>query len=408
MSDRKLHPAKLKYKAKSRRRRKKTQDGFIISYPDNPLIIIIFSLVLFGIVFVFSAGAPAGTDLFNNPAYYAIRQGLFMIIGTILLIFFSKFDYKQLYKFSISLSIFTIVMIGATYIPFLGKTDYGATRWISIFGFPFQPSELAKISSILLVASALTNSKYLLSEKIIIRLGIILFMAFLILNQPNLSMFIIIMLTTAVLLLCGGVSFLLIGGVSLFGSIFIYFHILSNSYQLSRIKGWLNPWSYPQNLGYNLIQSWYAIGSGGIWGVGFGQSKQKLFWLPFRHTDFIFSVIAEELGFIGCIILIGLFIAFIHRGFLVSYRCNNIFGRLLGFGITFSIGIQAFINMSVATGVLPVTGITLPLISYGGSSVIVTMMMLGILLNISRKRVKKIDPEERCENSFRQKNNCTY
>jgi cell division protein FtsW len=163
---------------------------------------------------------------------------------------------------------------------------------------------------------------------------------------------------------------------------------------MKRVTGWLHPWADPQGTGYNLIQSWYAIASGGIFGVGFGNSKQKLFWLPFRHTDFIFAVIAEELGMIGCIVLIGLFLALFHRGFLVANRCEDQFGRLVAFGLTFSLGIQTFINIAVATGVMPVTGVTLPLISYGGSSVVVTMTILGILLNISRKRIRKIQSGE--------------
>jgi cell division protein FtsW len=173
------------------------------------------------------------------------------------------------------------------------------------------------------------------------------------------------------------------------------YKILSTPYQLKRITGWLNPFEDPQGTGYNLIQSWYAIASGGLFGAGFGNSKQKLFWLPFGHTDFIFSVIAEELGFIGSLILIGFFIALVNKGFKISRSCPDAFGRLLAFGITLIIGIQAFINMGVATGVLPVTGQTLPLISYGGTSVMVTMIMLGILLNISRKRIKRIMPNEK-------------
>jgi cell division protein FtsW len=167
-----------------------------------------------------------------------------------------------------------------------------------------------------------------------------------------------------------------------------------HGYQLKRIMGWLDPWSDPQGIGYNIIQSLYAIGSGGLFGVGYGMSRQKLFWLPFGYTDFIFAVISEELGLIGCIILIGLFTAFIYRGFFIASKCANHFGKLVAFGITFVIGFQAFTNMAVATGVFPVTGVTLPLISHGGTSVVITMAMLGILLNISRKRIKKVQPNE--------------
>ena len=170
---------------------------------------------------------------------------------------------------------------------------------------------------------------------------------------------------------------------------FVVFRILSTPYQAKRITGWLDPFSDPQGLGYNIIQSWYAISSGGLFGSGIGNSKQKLYYLPFGHTDFIFAVIGEELGFIGCIALICLFLLFIRQGFRICSNCDDKFGKLLGFGIVFIIAVQAFINMCVAIGVFPVTGVTLPLISYGGSSFIATTAMLGILLNISRYNNKK-------------------
>lgn len=372
----------------SQEQTKEKRSNIILAPPDSMLVAIIIGLVVFGSMAIFSAGAPEGLEFYHNPAYYVIKHLIFVAIGTFILIKASRFDYRYWKELAIPFSMITIILIAATYVPGLGKTSYGASRWLVFL--PVQPSEFAKIASIFLVASALIDAKSLLDKKVIKHLFLILITVGLIFKQPNLSISMIISYVTAAMLLVAGISHILIGGAAIAVAPFIYSHILNTPYQLKRITGWLNPWGDPQGTGYNLIQSLYAIGSGGLMGVGFGNSKQKLFWLPFRHTDFIFAVIAEEFGLLGCALLIGTFLALIHRGFLIASRCPDTFGKLVAFGITFSIGLQAFINIGVAEGVLPVTGVTLPLISYGGSSVVVTMFMLGILMNISRKRVKKL------------------
>jgi len=377
---------------KEREKSKKKKSNIILAPPDSILVAIIIALVVFGSLAIFSAGAPEGLEVYHNPAYYVIKHVCFLCFGGVLLVMASRFDYRYWQELAVPFSIVTIVLIGATYIPGLGRTSYGASRWL--VGLPIQPSELAKIGSVLLLSAALVNAKSLLDQKLVKHLFLILIMIALIFKQPNLSISMIITFVTAAMLLTAGTSPMLLGGGALALAPFIYKHILSTPYQLKRITGWLNPWADPQGTGYNLIQSLYAIGSGGIFGVGFGNSKQKLFWLPFRHTDFIFAVISEEFGLIGCTILIGIFLAFTYRGFSIARRCPDLFGKYVAFGITFSIGLQAFINIGVAEGVLPVTGVTLPLISYGGSSAVITLFMLGILLNISRKRVKKIHVEE--------------
>ncbi len=351
---------------------------------DKPLLIIILCIALVGLLFVFSAGAPEAGVTFNNSAYFLIRHSVFLTLGFILLFCFSKINYQKLKDLAMPLSIVVLLLVVATYIPSMGKLNYGATRWLVIGGIPFQPSELAKLATILIISSTMVDIKHLISKNFMICCSLVGLTALLILKQPNLSMFIMIALTSGALMLVGGVSPLLIFSTAGLGSAFVSIYMRSNEYQWDRIKGWLNPWEFAHTLGYNLIQSWYAIGSGGFFGVGYGNSKQKLFWLPFAHTDFIFAVIAEELGLGGSLIVIGLFVAFIYRGFFIANRCPEMFGKLVAFGITFSIGVQAFINVGVATGTLPATGVTLPLISYGGSSVLTTMIMLGILLNISR------------------------
>lgn len=393
MSSRKNRLQSLKEKHKVYKNREK--GGTIISAPDNTLFMLIVTLALFGIAAVFSAGAPEGAEDFNNPAYYFIKQTIFMFVGFLVMFYFSKKDYKKYKQWAFPFALFTIFLIGLTYIPGLGTTSNGSTRWLSFIPFlQVQPSEFAKISVILLMASALTNAKNILNKKLIKSLALVGIMIVLILKQPNLSVSMVVAAITGFMLFVGGVSELLLTGGLLGMGFLAYNNIMHNEYQLKRITGWLDPWKDLQDTGYNLVQSWYAIASGGLLGVGFGNSKQKLFYLPFRHTDFIFSVICEELGLIGAVILIGLFLAIIHRGFIIASRCADQFGRLVAFGIAVSIGLQAFINIAVATGVMPVTGVTLPLVSYGGTSILVTMAMLGILLNISRKRVQKIPVSE--------------
>lgn len=180
---------------------------------------------------------------------------------------------------------------------------------------------------------------------------------------------------------------LIVGAIATVGCISPFF---MHDYQASRIMIWKNPDIDPRGNGFNIIQSTMAFVGGGLFGEGFGNSKQKLGWLPEGHTDFIFAIYAEEFGFIGCVLLIILFIMFIHRGLLIASRCNDMFGKILALGLTASIGIQAFLNMSVASAMVPATGVTLPFISYGGTSLIISMCMIGILLNISKKRITRL------------------
>lgn len=376
----------------------------IIGPPDTMLYIIIIGLVIFGIMAVVSAGSPEGAEVYHNQFHFAFKHIVSVIIGVPVLVYASKIDYKKWKKWAFPFAVAVTALTFATLIPGIGRTDYGSSRWLA--GIPVQPSEFSKLAAILLVSSAITDSKNLFSRKMTENLFIVMLLIIIVLKQPNLSIAVILTMITVSLLLIGGASFRLIGG---FGgglvAILTLFGIehFMHGYQMKRITGWLNPWSDPQGIGYNIIQSLYAIGSGGFLGVGYGDSRQKLFWLPFCYTDFIFAVICEEFGFIGALLLIGLFVAFIYRGFFIANRCTNHFGRLLAFGITFAIAVQAFINIAVATGVFPVTGVTLPLISYGGTSVVITMGMLGILLNISRKRIKKIPSQEEYYVPSRQK-----
>lgn len=369
------------------------QMSVIISSPDRTLLVIVAFLVILGLMSIFSASAPKCMEMGTNPAGFVFNQILFLIIGFIGMQFLAKYDYKNHILWTMPFVLMVIVMLFLVNYTPLGVTVNGAKRWISLGLFQFQPSEFAKPAIAMLLASAFNkNCKIFDSTKLIyfIPIMLIIFMVF---KQPNLSMVILLLTTSLVMYLSAGgpLKLLWIGlGSGIFAVLTASATHLIKPYQMSRITTWLNPEADPLGAGYNVIQSLVAFATGGFWGVGYGSSVQKLAWLPEAHTDFIFAVIGEELGFVGCLLVIGLFWTFVHRGLLIASRCPDMYGKLLAVGITFSIGFQAFLNMSVASSFLPATGVPLPFISYGGSSLMVSMWMVGVLLNISKKRVKKI------------------
>lgn len=368
----------------------KSSDKFntILGPYDQWLFYLVIILCVFGLIAIFSASAPDGLRIYNDPLYFFKRQIVFSIIGILVMLGVSRLDYSWLRYISLPFGLAICAMILATH--FIGVEAFGGERWLRIGPFTLQPSEFGKLAAIILTAEALAFSKTILDKKFIINMIIIGVMVILILKQPSLSIALITCASTLIVMFMGGFPLHVLLPAVAAGAFGVVYIIKNTPYQLKRILGWLDPWSDPQNKGYNIIQSWYAFGSGHLLGVGFGNSKQKLFYLPFRHTDFIFAIIAEEFGLIGALLLILLFILFVYRGLVISMMCETTFGKLLAVGITSSIALQAFINMGVASGILPPTGITLPLISYGGSSSLAIFLMLGILLNISRKRIKRI------------------
>lgn len=368
------------------------QTSVIISSPDKTLLVVVAFLVIIGILAIFSASAPKCMEMGINPAKFAFNQILFLIVGFIGMKFFVNYDYKNLVPGTMLFAGFVIVLLALVNYTPLGVTVNEAKRWIDIGFFQFQPSEFAKPAVVLLLSSAFYRNCEINSSKWIYFLPILL-MVFMVYKQPNLSMVILLLMTSLIMYISSGGPikiFLALGGFGVFAVMTAGATHLIKPYQMSRITTWLNPEADPLGAGYNVIQSLVAFATGGFWGVGYGGSKQKLAWLPEAHTDFIFAVIGEELGYIGCVLVIGLFLTLIHRGFLIASRCPDMYGKLLATGITFSIGFQAFLNMSVASSFMPATGVPLPFISYGGSSLMVSMWMVGILMNISKKRVKKI------------------
>ena len=374
-------------------KRRRPIQSIIVSSPDATLLVAVAFLVIIGFMAIFSATAPKCLDEGGNPAQFLIKQILAFVVGFVGLKFFSNYDYKKLAQWNtIFMIIIVVALLLVDFTP-LGVTVNGAKRWMNIAGFQLQPSEFAKPAVVMLLASAFKNDANLFDQNkwVFAFIPILVMIAF-IFAQPNLSMVILLLATSVVVYLCAGGSLklfvsCLVAGIT---GIVIAATTVIKPYQLQRLRIWRHPETDPQGAGYNIIQSLIAFASGGFSGVGYGGSIQKLYYLPECHTDFIFAIIAEEMGFIGCILVIGLFFTFVQRGFLIAGRCPDMYGKLLAVGITFSIGFQAFLNMSVASSFLPTTGVPLPFISYGGSSLIVSLWMVGILLNISKKRIKKI------------------
>ncbi len=368
-------------------------EATMMSPPDKTIIIVVAFLVVIGLMSIFSAGAPKSIMQGENPATFALKQLMWLVVGCFGLRYFMNFDYKKLSGWAVPFAWFVIAMLILVDFTPLGVTVNGAKRWIMIGPLQFQPSEMTKPAVIMLLANAFNRDATLFVEHKIMRYFLpILLMVFLVFKQPNLSMVILMGIVSVIMYLNAGGSakmFMSILGSALLGLVF-----LIKPYQLSRLKIWLNPDIDPYGAGYNIIQSLLAFAAGGLWGVGFGNSKQKLAWLPEGHTDFIFAVIGEEWGFLGCLMIIGLFFTFVQRGLIISSRCSNMFGKLMASGITFSIGVQAFINMGVSSSFIPTTGVPLPFISYGGTSLMVSMCMVGVLLSISKKRIRKIKTDE--------------
>lgn len=351
---------------------------------DRALMYITIALVAIGLISVYTASAAQADQETGNSISFVLKQSIALIAGLVVMRFaqrlpldFFKRIARPLAFISVGLLLFTM---------FAGSTANGSERWIALpFGFSFQPSDVAKVAAILLMAQGLAQPR-LLNKDLVLNLMMVGVMLILILKQPNLSVTMILGAVTFLMLIVSGLPRLCIIGVTPLIGFLVGKEIMSNEYQQNRIIGWLNPWAKPLEAGYNLIQSYYAIGSGGFFGVGLGNSIQKLYYLPFQHTDFIFSVICEEWGFVGAAIVVGLFVLLGWRGFAIAEECPSAFGKLTAFGLTLALMIQAFINISVTIGLMPVTGVTLPLISYGGTSMIVTLGMIGLLLNISRIR----------------------
>ncbi len=342
-------------------------------------------LSLFGLLMVYSSSNVWAQYKFGDPFKYVKNQGLFLIIGIIFMCLASKIDYKKYYKYSnkiffICLSLIILVLL-------VGSERNGSKSWFGIGSFGIQPSEFMKLSMIIFTSKYLYNNRKDINniKKGVVPILLITMIIFgLIMLQPDFGTGIILVMGVIGLLFVGGVNlkfFLKIGLIGLCGIVGL---ILAAPYRLKRILSFINPWSDPLGSGFQIIQSLYAIGPGGLFGFGLGGSRQKHFYLPEPQTDFIFSIISEEFGFLGVLIVSSLFCFIIYQSIKIALDCDDLFGKYLAFGIAFMISFQAVLNLCVVIGLIPVTGVTLPFLSYGGSSLLITLTEMGIILNISR------------------------
>ncbi len=363
---------------------------------DMPLLIVVLILVAFGIVMVLSASAPSSLAETGKVYSYVKMQGIAAILGLVVMIFLSKVDYKIYKKFYKLIYWFSVLILLSVLTP-LGRETAGARRWIYI-GVQMQPSEITKIGLIIYLAGYFTDSKNKTDSlwggclKPIIAVAIPIFILYKV--QNHLSAGIIIGLFSLIMIIISGCQLKYLAEMAgfacmgLVGALAIFKDKISGGFRSDRIVAWLHPWEDISGTSYQTVQGLYAIGSGGLFGVGLGKSKQKYLYIPEAHNDFIFAILAEELGFVGCFLVIALFAILVIRGILIAIRAEDMFGSLLVTGIIAQIAIQVLFNIAVVTNTIPNTGISLPFLSYGGSSLIILLASIGVVLNISRTAKK--------------------
>lgn len=355
--------------------------------PDFILITVTLTLLAVGLIMVYSASAIWAEYKFNDGFFFAKRQLFFAGLGFAAMLIMMRVDYWSWQKWAKPLLIICFVLLLAVLIPGIGMERNGSRSWIGVGAFSIQPSEFIKLALIVFLAKFLAeNQRYITTVKKGLAPSLsLVFLAFgLIMLQPDLGTGTVTVGTCIVMLFVAGARifhFAVMGLAGLAGFVFL---IASAPYRMARITAFMDPWQDPLNSGFQIIQSLYAIGPGGLFGLGLGESRQKFFYLPEPQTDFIFAILSEELGFIGGSFVILLFALLLWRGIKIALGAPDLFGSFLAVGIISMIAIQVMINIGVVTGLMPVTGITLPFLSYGGSSLTIMLMAVGVLLNISR------------------------
>ena len=371
--------------AKKRKKSLRKRDNGRI---DVVFLSIVLILLTVGLVMLFSAGYVYASKYYGDSYRFISRQAILGAVGVAAMLIISRIDYHVWRKFAwVIFGISTLILVVLLLIPPM-VSGMDVKRWIVIGPINFQPSEIAKFSIVLLFSSLIAaNYKQMKDIKFVIFLFAILFFTCgLILAEPHLSATLLVAAIGIVLMIVGGLSKKFIIGSAIAGGVGIIGFMLSGaiSYVKDRLDYWLDPWADATGKGYQTIQSLLAIGSGGMTGKGIGQSIQKNLWLPEPHNDFIFAVVCEELGLIGAVVIIALFCLLIWRGFHIAMHAQDKFGSLLAIGLTFQVGLQAMLNIWVVTNTIPNTGISLPFFSYGGTSLLILLAEMGIVLSISR------------------------
>ncbi len=358
---------------------------------DVKLLFPVLFLVGIGIVMVYSASSALALKKFGTSYFFLKKQALFAFMGTVVLVICRHFPYQMYRPLTYPLLILAIIFLAAIHVSGFGYAAGGSSRWLRLGNFTFQPSEFARFAMVIYLAYSMDKKRDQIKDFSIGFLPHIIVLSIftlLIFMQPDFGSVIILTTITWLMLFVGGVrlSYLLSFIVLLVPLGYLF--MINAEYRLKRILGFLNPWQYPADEGYQIIHSMMAFGTGGIWGSGVGKGYQKLFYLPEPHTDFIFSVIGEELGLVGVLTILGLYTLILYRGFNIARNAGDSFGAFMATGLTIAIIVQVCVNMGVALGLLPTKGLTLPFLSYGGTSLLINMASIGILMNIRARSSK--------------------
>ena len=354
--------------------------------PDIILLLVTLILVIVGTAMIYSSSSIIALEKFKDGQYFLKKQLFFVFLGLISMMIMTKVPYTYLKKLAYPGLLLSLLLLSMLFIPSIGMRRGGATRWLNLGGFSFQVTEMVKIMMVVFLAHLLTRKAFQITNftrGVLIPLAVTSVVILLILLEPDFGTSAIIA-TILLLMLCiaGAQMKHLLFLVAAFIPIGISL-ILYKGYRLTRLTAFLDPWKDADNTGFQIIQSLISFGSGGTFGVGIGDGMQKLFYLPEPHTDFILSIIAEESGFIGVTIVIIMFALFAFRGFMIALKAPDLFGTLLAAGLTMVIAMESFINIAGVMGLIPLKGLVLPFLSYGGTAFIMSMTAVGILLNIS-------------------------
>jgi cell division protein FtsW len=352
------------------------------------LLIVTLALVGIGIVMVYSTSAIMAGDRFGDPYYFLKKQVLYAGIGFFLMILMLFLPHRILKRFAYPVLILSILFLVAVLIPGIGHRAGGSTRWLKIESFSFQPSEFAKLGLIIFLAYFLTKKEEKMRSFSFGFLPTVLFSGLviaLVAKEPDFGGALFLAAMVFLLLFIGGTRVIYIAGAVMVAVPVIYYFLMSSGYRSKRLMSFIRPWEDPTGTSFQIVQSFLSFGSGGLFGLGLGEGRQKLFFLPAPHTDFIFSVIGEELGLVGAMVIILLFFIFTARGIHIGLSLEGRFASYLALGITLMISLQAVINMGVVLGLLPTKGLALPFLSYGGTSLVTNLIGVGILLRLSRQ-----------------------
>ena len=358
---------------------------------DVPFLVLTVLLVLIGVLMMFSASYARAYSTEGKATYYFARQAVFAIVGIGIMLFFSTWNY-QIWR-SVSFFILAAAIVFLLLVPLIGIEENGAKRWIYLGFTSFQPSEIAKLGIVLTFASMISYYRERMQS---FREGILPFVVILavvcglLVLEPHLSAIIIILGVSAAMLFLGGVKlrwFALGLGVV---AVFVAVYLATKGYAGDRIQAWLHPFEDESDSGYQIVQSLYAIGSGGLMGLGLGRSRQKYLYLPEEHNDYIFPIVCEELGFVGAMVVLLLFLLLILRGYWIALHARDRFGMLVVGGLTTLLALQVFLNIGVVTNLLPATGISLPFFSYGGTALLIQLFEMGVILSVSRQNDNKL------------------